>query len=70
MFPEWDHVCTGQFGLEMESVNVANSSGPRKTFRDAKIQRLENLASDIAVALAALAVAKHEERRRAALEPS
>ncbi|MDZ7895208.1 MAG: hypothetical protein U5M50_09790 [Sphingobium sp.] len=37
-------------------------NGPRKSFRDAKIQRLENMTSDIGVALAVLAVAKREGR--------
>jgi hypothetical protein len=35
---------------------------PRRSFRDAKVQRLENMASDIAVGLAVLAAAKTEQR--------
>jgi len=62
-FAEWDFVCSGQLGLEMESV-ASKGAGPRKTFRDAKVQRLENLTTDIAVALAVLAVAKREARER------
>ncbi|WIW88036.1 hypothetical protein K3M67_13900 [Sphingobium sp. V4] len=65
---EWDYICTGQLGIEMEGVYVASGQGPRKTFRDAKVQKLENLSSDIAVALAVLAVAKREERERRAEE--
>lgn len=66
-FPDWDYVCTGRLGFEMEGVYVTSGTGPRKTFRDAKIQRLEDMSSDIAVALAVLAVAKREahERREA-----
>lgn len=63
-FGEWDYVCTGRLGFEMEGVYVPAGGGPRKTFRDAKIQRLENLASDIAVALAVMATAKREARER------
>lgn len=37
---------------------------PRRSFRDAKIQRLENMASEIAVGLAVLAAAKTEQRLR------
>lgn len=37
---------------------------PRRSFRDAKIQRLENMASEIAVGLAVLAAAKAEQRLR------
>lgn len=65
---DWDYIPTGRLGFEMEGIYVSNGSGPRKTFRDAKIQRLENLASDVAVALAVMAVAKREERTRRAEE--
>lgn len=64
MFDEWDYVCTGQLGFEMESVHVLGRQGPRSTFRDAKVQRLDSMAEDISVALAVLAVAKREERMR------
>ncbi|MDP5278155.1 hypothetical protein Q9Q95_04400 [Sphingomonas sp. DG1-23] len=64
IFDEWDYVCTGQIGFEMESVHVLGRQGPRSTFRDAKVQRLDSLAEDISVALAVLAVAKREERMR------
>lgn len=60
--PEWEYVCTGKLGFEMEGVHVPAGNGPRKSFRDAKIQRLENMTSDIGVALAVLAVAKREGR--------
>ncbi|WP_081159291.1 hypothetical protein [Ensifer aridi] len=40
------------------------TEAPRRSFRDAKVQRLENMASDIAVGLAVLAAAKTEDRLR------
>lgn len=49
---------------EFEQVYVFRGSAPRRSFRDAKVQRLENMASDIAVGLAVLAAAKMEERLR------
>ena len=65
-FPEWDYVRTGLLGIELERIYVPLGSGPRKSFRDAKTQRLENMATDIGVALAVLATAKREERERRA----
>lgn len=62
--PEWDYIPTGQLSFEFESVYMMEGSSPRRSFRDAKIQRLENMASDIAVGLAVLAAAKTEARRR------
>ena len=64
MFREWDFICTGQLSFEMESIRIADRQGPRSTFRDAKTQQLESMAGDISVALAVLAVAKREHRRR------
>lgn len=62
-FPEWDFHPTGQLSFELEQVYVfGRGSSPRRTFRDAKVQRLENMASDIAVGLAVLAAAKTEQR--------
>lgn len=61
-FPEWDYHPTGQLSFEFEQVYVYRGAGPRRSFRDAKTQRLENMASDIAVGLAVLAAAKTEER--------
>lgn len=63
-FPEWDYHPTGQLSFEFEQVYVFRGSAPRRSFRDAKVQRLENMASDIAVGLAVLAVAKTEDRLR------
>src|SRR5215471_10604452 len=61
-FPEWDYHPTGQLSFEFEQVYVFGGAAPRCSFRDAKIQRLENMASDIAVGLAVLAAAKTEQR--------
>ena len=63
-FPEWDYHPTGQLSVEFEQVYVFRGTAPRRSFRDAKVQRLENMASDIAVGLAVLAAAKTEERLR------
>jgi hypothetical protein len=62
-FPEWDYYPTGQLSLEFEQVYVfGGGTAPRRSFRDAKIQRLENMASEIGVGLAVLAAAKTEQR--------
>lgn len=63
-FPEWDYHPTGQLSFEFEQVYVSGGMAPRRSFRDAKIQRLENMASEIAVGLAVLAAAKTEQRLR------
>jgi hypothetical protein len=67
-FPEWDYHPTGQLSFEFERVYVSGGPGPRRSFRDAKVQRLENMASDIAVGLAVLAAAKTEQRLRCEAE--
>ena len=61
-FPEWDSVPSGQLSFEMETVRQRDRQGPRSTFRDAKVQRLDLMAEDIAVALVVLAIAKREDR--------
>ncbi|MGO8920664.1 MAG: hypothetical protein ACLQJR_32625 [Stellaceae bacterium] len=61
-FPEWDFHPTGQLSFEFEQVYLFGGASPRRTFRDAKVQRLENMACDIAVGLAVLATAKTEQR--------
>lgn len=62
-FPEWDYAPTGQLSLEMEAPYLSGIS-PRRTFRDAKIQRLEKMAGDIMVGVHVLAAAMHEDRLR------
>ena len=59
-FPEWDYHATGQLGLELEYFYGAGS--PRRAFRDGKVQRLEEMAGDIAVGIAVFAAAKTEQR--------
>lgn len=62
-FPEWDYHPTGQLSFEFEQVYVfGGGTAPRRSFRDAKIQRLENMASEIGVGLAVLAATKTEQR--------
>jgi hypothetical protein len=61
-FPEWDYRPTGRLSIELEHVYVFRGTAPRRSLRDAKIQRLENMASDIGVGLVVLAAAKTDER--------
>lgn len=63
-FPEWDYHPTGQLSFKFEQIYVFGGTAPRRSFRDAKIQRLENMASEIGVGLAVLAAAKTEQRLR------
>jgi hypothetical protein len=50
--------------FELEHVYVPGGASPRRSFRDAKIQRLETIASDIALGVAVLAAAKTAQRLR------
>lgn len=61
--PEWDYVPTGQLAFEFD-VYLRYASQVRRAFKDAKLQRLENLAPDIAVGLAVLAAAKAEDEQK------
>lgn len=63
-FEEWDYAATGRLKLELETFYVANGRSPRRSFSDAKTQRLEDMAGEIAVGLVVLAAAKAEEERR------
>ena len=62
-FPEWDYVPTGQLSLEMQAPYLYGAS-PRRSFRDAKIQRLEKMTGDILVGVHVLAAALQEDRLR------
>lgn len=62
--PEWDYVPTGQLAFEFD-IYLRYASQVRRAFKDAKLQRLENLAPDIAVGLAVLAAAKEEDDQKA-----
>ncbi len=59
--PEWDYHPTGQLVFELEQSYLLGGS-PRRSFKDAKVQRIENMASDIAVGIAVLAAAKKDDR--------
>ncbi len=58
--PEWDYHPTGQIVFELEHSYLLGGS-PRRSFKDAKVQRIENMASDIAVGIAVLAAAKKDD---------
>ncbi len=59
--PEWDYHPTGRLAIELEQFYLLGGS-PRRSFKDAKIQRIENMAADIAVGIAVLAAAKKDDR--------
>jgi len=59
--PEWDYHTTGQLVFELEHSNLLGTS-PRRSFKDAKVQRIENMASDIAVGIAVLVAAKKDDQ--------
>ena len=59
-FPEWDYHPTGRLSFELEHFYLMGSS-PRRSYRDAKVQRLENMAVDIAVGIVVLAAARKED---------
>jgi len=59
--PEWDYRPTGQLAFELEHSYLLGGS-LRRSFKDAKVQRIENMASDIAVGIAVLAAAKKDDR--------
>ena len=61
--PEWDYHPTGQLAFELEQAYFLGGT-PRRSFRDAKIQRVEAMASDIAVGVAVFAAAKKHDRLR------
>jgi hypothetical protein len=61
--PEWDYHPTGQLSFELEH-NYLLAGAPRRAFRDAKTQRLETMASDMAVGLMVMAAAKKDDRAR------
>ncbi|KXU29225.1 hypothetical protein A0J57_18240 [Sphingobium sp. 22B] len=62
-FPQVDYHPTGQLSFELEHFYVSGGT-PRRLFRDGKVQRLENIAADIAVGISVLAAAVKEERIR------
>jgi len=61
--PEWDYHPTGLLAFELEHSYLLGGS-PRRSFRDAKVQRIENIAGDIAVGMAVLAAARKDDHVR------
>lgn len=61
--PEWDYHPTGQLAFELDQSYLLGSR-PRRSFKDAKIQRIENMAIDIAVGIAVLAAGKKDDRAK------
>lgn len=59
--PDWDYHPTGLLAFELEQTYLLAGS-PRRSFKDAKVQRLENMAPDIAVGIAVFAAAKKQDR--------
>lgn len=59
--PEWDYHPIGLLAFELEQSYLIGGS-PRRSFKDAKVQRIENMATDIAVGIAVLAAAKQDDR--------
>lgn len=57
--PEWDYHPTGQLALELEHFYLL-AGALRRSFKDAKVQRLENMATGIAV----LAAARKDDRAK------
>lgn len=60
--PEWDYHPTGQLTFEFDRSSAG--SAPRRSFRDAKVQRLENMVAEIAVGIVAASAAVKEDRIR------
>lgn len=60
-FPHWDYHPTGQLSFELERRYLWGPT-PRRSFRDGKTQRLENMAADIAVGILVLVAAIKDDR--------
>lgn len=61
--PEWDYRPSGLLSLELEK-EYLHDANARRVFRDAKIQRLEAMATDVAIGIAVHAAARKAERAR------
>ena len=59
--PEWDYHPTGLLAFGLEHSYLLGGS-PRRSFKDAKVQRIENMATDIAVGIAVLAAAMKDDK--------
>jgi hypothetical protein len=60
-YPEWDFIRTGEFSLEIENRYV---NGLRRTWKDGKTQRLENLVDDFVIGVMAYAAGARLERAK------
>ena len=60
LFAESDYHPTGKLALEFEYDYFGRGTMPRHSFRDGNHQRLQYMASDIALGLAVLLAAKKE----------
>lgn len=63
-FPEWDYVPSGQLSFELEEIYFAIRTGPRRVFKDGKVQRIEKMAAEIAIGIVVYAAARKEKRRQ------
>jgi hypothetical protein len=64
VYPEWDFIRTGELSIEIENQYL---TGYRRSWKDRKRQRLEDLIEDISVAILAYAAGlklRREERER------
>ncbi len=59
--PEWDYHPTGQLAFELEHTYLLGVS-PRRSFKDAKVQRIDNMGSDIAVGIVVMVAAQKDDR--------
>jgi hypothetical protein len=59
--PQWDYHPTGALTFEFEGRYLSGGT-PRRAFRDAKIQRLEKMAAEIAVGIVVFATAIKNDR--------
>ncbi|AHE52834.1 hypothetical protein [Sphingomonas sanxanigenens] len=63
-FADWDYEHTGLLSVELEVVHLGLTT-PRHAFRDGITQRLERMASEIAIGIAVIAAAKTKRQREA-----
>jgi hypothetical protein len=69
--PDWDYSPTGELSIELETIWSYHHSMPRRSFKDGKRQRVEDMAAKVAIGIVVIAEAKaarqrdEEERARA-----
>lgn len=62
--PDWDYSPTGELSIELETVWSYHHSMPRRSFKDGKRQRLEDMAAKVAIGVVIVAEAKAARQRR------